>query len=69
MPLTPRNDTVDTLADLRALPTDGLMPTRTFYRVRENNGFYALDGVDARGADTTQGRETSTDPNLMWFRC
>lgn len=68
MALTPRNDTVDTLEALRALPTDGLLPTRTFYRVRENNGFYALDGYDQRGPDTTAGREPSTDPNLMWFR-
>jgi hypothetical protein len=61
-------DTVDTVAALKALPTVGLVPAKTFYVVREVNRPARLDGNSGLPEDITGGiYDTADDPTLQWF--
>jgi len=60
--------TVDTLAELSALPTAAMLAGGTIVVVRENNKAYRLDGTSGLPQDIPNGIvDTFDDPALQWF--
>lgn len=62
-------DTVNSLAALQALATAGFVPGKTFFRVRDINKIFALDGQDGPEDEDAGRYDTLDDPALQWFAC